>query len=163
MLSHPLLLNTSPYVDKLSPLKSLAHHRTTPNLICEFARHVQELGHGVAWQPILESGSTGKWESSRQDRPTGYRLLSLGDCRSNSFCLKVKFFLLALCWYFFQNLSLSLYLFSCVVADRKGCEPRKSLTQVGTEHVEAMTQPTPADAVGKLHWDQRFVLKKHFC
>lgn len=102
MLSHPLLLDTSPHLDKLSPPKSLAHHGTTPNLTCEFARHTQEPGHGVARQPILESGSTGKQDASRQARPTGYRLLSLSDCRSNSFCLKVKSFLLPLSWYFFR-------------------------------------------------------------
>lgn len=126
----PLLLDTSPHLDKLSPLRSSAHRKTTPaalpNLIWEFARHVQEPGHGVAWLPVLESGSSGEWDASRWDRPTCYTLLALRDSRSNRFCWQVKSLLLPLSWCFCRIfLSLPLFLFSLVVADGKGCEARK--------------------------------------
>lgn len=63
---------------------------------------------------------------------------------------------------FGESFSLSLS-FLPVVADGKGCEAGKSLTQIHTDHIEVMPQPTPADAVNKLHWNWRSVLKKHFC
>ena len=167
MLSQPLLLDTFPHLDKLSPLRSLAHHKTVPvairNLICKFARYMQDPSHGMAWQPVLERGSTGKRDASRWDRPTCYTLLPLSDSRCNRFCLQAKSLLLPLSWCFCRIfLALSLFLLPLVVADGKGCEGRKSLTQICNDHVEVMAQPTPAEAVSKLHCNQRFVLK-HFC
>lgn len=121
---------------------------------------MQEPGQGVAGQPVLESGSTWKGDASRWDRPMFYTWLPLNDSRSNRFCLEVKSPLLPLSLCFCRIL-LSLSLFSLVAADGKGCAPRKSLTQICTDHTEVMPRPTPADAVSKGHWDGRFVPQVH--
>lgn len=61
-----------PHLDEFPPLSSLVHHKTVPvaapKLICGFARHGEELGHDVSWQPVLEGGSTGEWDASRWHR-----------------------------------------------------------------------------------------------
>lgn len=65
---------------------------------------------------------------------------------------------------FAESFSRCLFFFSpLLLLMGKAVKPENSLPQISIGHVEAMPQPTPADAASKLYWDQRLVLKNHFC